>query len=241
MAQMREKTEPGFGEGGTFKPGGENGDLEGRRASTTVQGRKMSRIAPPRTDSLIDGAGPDEDYGKLVAMEADNAIKYRTCSWPKVIHENPSGLLETSLMKMLTDCCFTFCRVHLLGNHVVSLFILGSWSGTWHYLDGCSGCFRSLHVLDRLGVSTRPPPRSHEAWMFLHSPDCSQILPPSSGSDGRLRHRPNALLELEMGVVVHCCYVRVEQHLHSGSSRSHHFTVSKHYEQYVTFAMQDFE
>ena len=71
---------------GGFKPGEAiGGDLEGRRASTTIQGRKMSRIAPPRTNSLLDAdASSDDEHGKLVAMEADNAIKYRTCSWQKV-------------------------------------------------------------------------------------------------------------------------------------------------------------
>ena len=85
MSDVREKNEPGFGEGGSFAPSG-SVDLE-RRGSTTVHGRKMSRIGPPPKSgslSLPDGSGSDDDYGKLVAMEADNAIKYRTCSWQKV-------------------------------------------------------------------------------------------------------------------------------------------------------------
>lgn len=56
-----------------------------RRGSTNVGGRKMSRIGPPpghlsaHTDEGVD------EYAKLVALEADNSIKYRTCSWQKVI------------------------------------------------------------------------------------------------------------------------------------------------------------
>jgi hypothetical protein len=52
---------------------------------TTSQPRRMSRIgsAVPGTlhgdedDSVI-------DVGKQIELEADNAIKYRTCSWRKV-------------------------------------------------------------------------------------------------------------------------------------------------------------
>ena len=53
----------------------------GRRNSTTmVQGRKMSRIGPV----TIGPVQEVDSYGKLVEMEAENAIKYRTCSWQKV-------------------------------------------------------------------------------------------------------------------------------------------------------------
>ena len=31
-----------------------------------------------------DSGSDSFDVGKQIAMEADNAIKYRTCSWPKV-------------------------------------------------------------------------------------------------------------------------------------------------------------
>ena len=43
-------------------------------------GRRMSRIDKPLdsdTDSSL-------SVGKQIEMEASNAIKYRTCSWPKV-------------------------------------------------------------------------------------------------------------------------------------------------------------
>lgn len=89
MAGYREKDEP-FGQGGSFKPD-QNVDLEGRRrTSTNVAGRKMSRIGPPpRNNSVVanvlaDDVSSQDDFTKLVEMEAEDAIKYRTCSWQKV-------------------------------------------------------------------------------------------------------------------------------------------------------------
>ena len=50
--------------------------------------RKMNRIDKPRSGSIVSvGRDTDADsvsVGKQVEMEATNAIKYRTCSWPKV-------------------------------------------------------------------------------------------------------------------------------------------------------------
>ncbi len=80
MSELREKNESGFGEGGSFNPNGRT-DLE-RSGSTTLSGRKMSRIGPPPMRSSLTGG--EDDYGKLLAMEEHNAIKYRTCSWQKV-------------------------------------------------------------------------------------------------------------------------------------------------------------
>ena len=90
MTGLTEKDQP-FGETGAFKPG-DNVDLE-RRGSTTVAGRKMSRIGPPPRNSSIvpvsDDNGIVDEYGKLVEMEAGDAIKYRTCSWQKVDYSLP--------------------------------------------------------------------------------------------------------------------------------------------------------
>lgn len=61
-------------------------DLE-RRGSTIVQGQKWKRIAPPlgRQGSIVEGAEnfDGDTAAKMVEMEADNAIKYRSCSWYK--------------------------------------------------------------------------------------------------------------------------------------------------------------
>ena len=45
-------------------------------------GKKLNRIAPLLTDSDSD---TDLSVGKQLELEATNSIKYRTCSWPKVI------------------------------------------------------------------------------------------------------------------------------------------------------------
>ena len=45
-------------------------------------GRKLNRIAPLLTDSDSD---TDLSVGKQLELEATNSIKYRTCSWQKVI------------------------------------------------------------------------------------------------------------------------------------------------------------
>ena len=98
MSDLREKNELAFGDGGSFNPDG-HADVE-TGGSTTVQGRRMSRIGPPPKGpgsvSVPDVALADDEYGKLVAMEADNAIKYRTCSWQKV------GLDASPVLRLLT-------------------------------------------------------------------------------------------------------------------------------------------
>jgi len=92
MAGFGEKDET-LGKGESFQPR-PTADLEGQRkySSAVVQGRKMSRIAPPpRTGSqavpppvLADDVSSQDEFTKLVEMEAEDAIKYRTCSWQKV-------------------------------------------------------------------------------------------------------------------------------------------------------------
>lgn len=46
-----------------------------------LQERRPSRIAPVRTGSVAESR---VSIGKQLELEADNAIKYRTCSWQKV-------------------------------------------------------------------------------------------------------------------------------------------------------------
>lgn len=51
---------------------------------TEERGRKMSRIGGPK-DIGVGGSdsGSVVSVGKQMELEASNAIKYRTCSWPK--------------------------------------------------------------------------------------------------------------------------------------------------------------
>jgi len=60
----------------------ENYDVE-RKSSTNAQGRRMSRIGPPSRKLSGQPALDDNGQATLVEMEADNAIKYRTCPWWK--------------------------------------------------------------------------------------------------------------------------------------------------------------
>lgn len=51
---------------------------------TEERGRKMSRIGGPKDIGVGDSdSGSVVSVGKQMEMEASNAIKYRTCSWPK--------------------------------------------------------------------------------------------------------------------------------------------------------------
>lgn len=74
-----------------FSPNGADPEKQQSNA-----GRKMSRIDRPVTKSIsgslsgrrsIDGDVDSEasvSVGRQMELEAGNAIKYRTCSWPKV-------------------------------------------------------------------------------------------------------------------------------------------------------------
>lgn len=84
--------EPTFGKEGYydgFSPISEKGG----RTTRGPNGRKMSRIDRPITTSIggleagltsDDATDPSITVGKQLELEADNAIKYRTCSWQKV-------------------------------------------------------------------------------------------------------------------------------------------------------------
>lgn len=73
----------------------QNTDLKGFRgheAEPLGRVRKMNRIDRPRSGSIVSAGGLPTDaedeaivsVGKQKELEADNAIQYRTCSWPKV-------------------------------------------------------------------------------------------------------------------------------------------------------------
>lgn len=72
--------------------------LEGEKANIETQGggydpektegreRKLSRIGGPAAIGLADSdAGSAMSVGKQVELESNNSIKYRTCTWQKVI------------------------------------------------------------------------------------------------------------------------------------------------------------
>ena len=117
MSHVNEKKEePGFGQSGFLQPN-ENGptDAQDRRYSTTsVHGRRMSRIGPPRKSSLdiTDDTGSGDEYNRLVEMEANDAIKYRTCSWQKV---SLQWILETEQASL--NVAGSLMTVQLLTRH----------------------------------------------------------------------------------------------------------------------------
>lgn len=86
MSINEERDEP-FGTAGSFSPNNEKEAEAQRRGSTTLpDGRKMSRIGPPAGALKVASDSDSQDeISRLVELEAGNAIKYRTCSWQKVI------------------------------------------------------------------------------------------------------------------------------------------------------------
>lgn len=90
MGLFNEKKADDGRDSDNISPKPEGYDAEGygaeRRMSTTVQGKKWNRICPPANRKGSVGHIDDSDNDmadRLVEMEADNAIKYRTCSWYK--------------------------------------------------------------------------------------------------------------------------------------------------------------
>jgi hypothetical protein len=72
-----------FGTAGTFDPNGK-GEKDAERQGSV--GRRYSRIGPPMSVSRRPSDPDKADIGRQIELEADAAIKYRTCSWQKVFH-----------------------------------------------------------------------------------------------------------------------------------------------------------
>ncbi|OCT44770.1 N amino acid transport system protein [Cladophialophora carrionii] len=161
MSDVREKSEPGFGEGGSFNPSG-SVDLE-RRGSTTVHGRKMSRIGPPPKPgslSLPDTSGSDDEYGKLVAMEADNAIKYRTCSWQKTAALLFSEYICLAIMSFPYSYSILGLVPGLILTVVQAAFVLYTSLVVWEF------CLRHPEVLDVCDIGQMLFWNKKWAWYF---------------------------------------------------------------------------
>jgi hypothetical protein len=93
------KKEKRFGTAGFFAPDEKIAESQDRRGSTILpDGRRMSRIGPPvLTDAIVLDVDSQDEHGRLVEMEAENAIKYRTCSWQKVIKSSFHAMLLVHL------------------------------------------------------------------------------------------------------------------------------------------------
>ena len=66
------------------------------------QEQKMNRIAGP-LPGLSESDSDSIGVGKQVELEANNAIKYRTCSWPKVSRQSRTFLAISILIELRAD------------------------------------------------------------------------------------------------------------------------------------------
>ena len=82
-----EKPDEPFGTASSFSPNdGKEAEAQRRGSTTLPDGRRMSRIGPPPGALKVTTESDTQaEIAKLVELEAGNAIKYRTCSWKKVI------------------------------------------------------------------------------------------------------------------------------------------------------------
>jgi hypothetical protein len=72
---------------GLFGSKGDNARKDSNSSSDVKKDPELGRIEKPaRTDLADDDDGSDPSFtvGKQMELEAENAIKYRTCSWQKV-------------------------------------------------------------------------------------------------------------------------------------------------------------
>ena len=115
---------------------------------------------------------------KQLELEANDAIKYRTCSWPKVrdrpssprvqrlVARVPIGLRSEShrldLFSSHLDGGSTLLRVHLSGYNVVPLVIFRLGTGSRNLVDPGRGGLGPVHLFGPLVChpSTSPPPKS---------------------------------------------------------------------------------
>lgn len=111
-----------------------NAEWDAEKQATVANngGRKMNRIDKPKSAGEHGSGDSDTDsattVGKQMEMEAGNSIKYRTCSWPKVIY---STLREKRRANTFIDSRSPVFRVHLSGHHVIPILLLCPWSCAW--------------------------------------------------------------------------------------------------------------
>lgn len=91
-----------------------------------------------------------ETVGRQIEMEAENTIKYRTCSWQKVCCGFCIEGKDLRAKIIAIDGCPALLRVYLSGYHVIPVVLFHSGTGPGFDLDClyCCGC--PLHVPDNL-------------------------------------------------------------------------------------------
>ncbi|RVX74230.1 hypothetical protein B0A52_02062 [Exophiala mesophila] len=165
MSHVNEKKEePGFGQSGFLQPN-ENGptDAQDRRYSTTsVHGRRMSRIGPPRKSSLdiTDDTGSGDEYNRLVEMEANDAIKYRTCSWQKTAALLFSEYICLAIMSFPYSYSILGLVPGIILTVVQAAFVLYTSLIVWEF------CLRHPEVRDVCDIGQMLFWNSQIAWYF---------------------------------------------------------------------------
>jgi len=84
IAALREDNPLGLAQ--SREPGSEKNGTSGRKDADILGDpfRQYSRIGPAVNGARADSDSDCGDIGRQMELEADAAIKYRTCSWQKV-------------------------------------------------------------------------------------------------------------------------------------------------------------
>lgn len=130
-------------------------------------GRRMSRIDKPRSKSNAEGGEAFADdsssnlsVGKQMEMEAGNAIKYRTCSWPKTA----ALLFSEYICLAIMSFPYSYSVLGLVGGLiltvVVAALVLYTSLVLWEF------CLRHPEVKDVCDIGQMLFWNSRWAWWF---------------------------------------------------------------------------
>ncbi|KAL8948400.1 MAG: hypothetical protein Q9222_005415 [Ikaeria aurantiellina] len=117
IASLDEKREPH--QDPPFETGVYGYDVE----KAGERGRKMSRLGGPKTIGITDSdADSVVSVGKQVELEASNAIKYRTCSWPKTA----ALLFAEYICLAIMSFPYSYSVLGLVPGLIVTILVAGS-------------------------------------------------------------------------------------------------------------------
>jgi hypothetical protein len=109
----------------TITTGEEYRDPEKGSYDGSDKNGKGGRLGGPVRGDLVDSDGEASlDIDKQIALEADNDIKYRTCSWQKVCLPIVLCAFMRPVTNCVVDCSVVVLRVHLLGYYVIPVVVL---------------------------------------------------------------------------------------------------------------------
>jgi len=133
-----------------------------RRHFGNGDGKIGGRIAPvlPHLagyDFGNDDSGSDI-LGKQIELEADHALKYRSCSWQKtafLLFSEYSMFDRISHHSRKKILLILYCA-SLSCHYVLPIQLFSSWTRTWTYLDRCGGSFGLVYESCALGILSPP-------------------------------------------------------------------------------------